>query len=245
MATMRPVKVLSSAIPPVITTREMPPTRYTSQLKSLNKKHAGHRGFLIGGGSSIRTLLDGGFDFSQLKDEITVGVNKAYKLFLPSYLVFGDGFFWKEFYKEIRALSCIKFAPEDIVRHHSDSTLLPVRRSQNYHDLLPRGLESSISFINNSGVAALRILYCLGCNPIYLVGVDLSANQTGSTHFHTEYVPFKRDTSESQYKSFTKEYMRTIAALRTQRVNVISCSSMSSLNTIIPYVPLPSLFLNK
>src|SRR5258705_7928417 len=88
-------------------------------LRSYNNKHQGQRGFLVGGGSSLKTLEEEGFDFHQLEKEVVVGINKAYKLLLPTYLVFGDKIFWDSFRDELRALLCIQFAPEDILR---DST---------------------------------------------------------------------------------------------------------------------------
>ena len=217
-------------------------SRHQTLLSSYNNKHKGQRGFLIGGGTSIKYLQDSGFDFQRLKTEITVGVNKAYNLFVPTYLVFGDDFFWKHFSQEIRALRCVKFAPSQILRGYSDSSLLQLRTSTNYQEVLPRGLDASISFMNNSGVAALRVLYCLGCNPIYLLGIDLTENNMGETHFHADYERFKRHTTPAKYKTFHTEFARTLSALKTKNISVFSCSSISSLNTIIPYINPESLY---
>ena len=216
-------------------------SRHQTVLSGYNNKHKDKRGFLIGGGTSIKYLQESGFDFTQLQTEVTVGVNKAYNLFVPTYLVFGDDFFWKHFSQEIRALQCIKFAPSQILRGYSDPSILPLRTSTNYQEVLPRGLDASVSFINNSGVAALRVLYCLGCNPIYLIGIDLTEDSSGATHFHTDYTSFKRYTTPSKYKTFHTEFARTLSALKTKNISVFSCSPISSLNTIIPYIPPESL----
>ena len=241
MATMSPTKTPPLSFPKSIP-RGVSDNRHSNTLRSYNNKHQGKRGFLIGGGTSIVLLQQKGFDFSCLQNEVIVGVNKAYKLVLPTYLVFGDLVFWKEFYKEIQPLPCVKLAPEDIVKYHSDPGLLPLRRSNNYREVLPLGLDAAVSFINNSGVAALRILYCLGCNPIYLVGIDLGANANGDTHFHNDYTSLKRDTSKERYRCFLTEFVRTIAALKTKDISLFSCSEISPLNAIIPYVSLTSLF---
>ena len=232
MPTMVPIRSLPRKPSP----RTPLASRYQNLLSSYNDKHKGQRGFLIGGGTSIKYLQDSGFDFNKLKTEITLGVNKAYRLFVPTYLVFGDDFFWKHFSQEIRALPCIKFAPSQILRGYSDSSLLPLRTSTNYQEVLPRGLDASISFMNNSGVAALRVLYCLGCNPIYLIGIDLIENNRGETHFHADYKSFGRHTTPAKYKTFHTEFARTLSSLKTKNISVFSCSSISSLNTIIPYI---------
>ena len=237
MPTMVPIRSPRGKPSPRTTPAALPfSSRHQTALSSYNNKHKGQRGFLIGGGTSIKYLQESGFDFSQLKDEITVGVNKAYRLFIPTYLVFGDDFFWKHFSQEIRALQCIKFAPSQILRGYSDPSILPLRTSTNYQEVLPRGLDASVSFINNSGVAALRILYCLGCNPIYLFGIDLIENNIGETHFHNDYARFGRHTTPAKYKTFHTEFARTLSALKTKNISVFSCSEVSSLNTIIPYV---------
>ena len=205
-------------------------------LRQYNNKHVGHRGILLGGGTSIKHLQNTGFDFHSLTKEIVVGVNKAYRLFTPTYLVFGDPYFWEHFHTEIRTLSCIKFAPAQTLKGYSDIHTLPVRAGTNYQEVLPNGLDAAVSFINNSGVAALRILYCLGCNPIYLFGIDLTEDTAGETHFHNDYKNLGRQTTQAKYKTFHTEFARTLSALKTRDISVFSCSSFSSLNVVIPYV---------
>lgn len=208
------------------------------RLRDLTDKHKNQRGFLIGGGSSLLTLQESGFDFSRLQSEVIVGVNKAYKLLIPTYLVFGDNAFIKNFTQEIYALPCVKFAPHDILRGYSHPTLYGVQRGNRESDTLPRGLSAPISFINNSGVGALRITYTLGCNPIYLLGIDLSVNTAGDTHFHQDYKAIGRKTRPESYTAFQREYIKVITALRAHHIDVISCSPISKLNDIIPYVPI-------
>lgn len=210
---------------------------HVTRLRSYNQKHQGQRGFLIGGGSSLKVLQEQGFDFQQLEGEVTVGVNKAYTLFTPTYLVFGDEAFWKAFEKEIVALNSIVFAPLDILHGFSSSHILPLRRG-GCRATLPEGLDGTVSFVNNSGVAALRILYLLGCNPIYLLGIDLQTNTQGETHFHDAYIRLKRCTRPQTYTQFYTEFIKTIAALKTHGVQVVSCSPWSLLNTTIPYLSL-------
>jgi hypothetical protein len=208
------------------------------RLKELTNKHKDQRGFLIGGGSSLLSLQKADFDFSRLQSEVIIGVNKAYKLVTPTYLVFGDNAFLKNFTQEIYTLPCVKFAPHDILRGYGHSTLYAVQRGNRQSDILPRGLSAPISFINNSGVGALRITYTLGCNPIYLLGIDLTVNAAGETHFHEDYKAIGRKTRPESYTSFQREYIKVIVALRAHHIEVISCSPISKLNDIIPYIPI-------
>ncbi len=234
--------VVVATLPPPTRKKERL-TQQVALLRTYNNKHKGQRGFLVGGGSSLATLVQEGFNFREFDKEIIVGVNKAYKLVLPTYLVFGDAFFLKYFYDEISAVPCIKFAPQDILRGISDTTIVPLRRGTNYKDVLPTSIDGAVSFINNSGVAALRIMYCLGCNPIYLLGIDLNSNPiTGETHFHQDYTSAGRSVHPLRYNQFYVEFARTLSALKTRDVSVFSCSPISSLNTIIPYIPIMSLF---
>jgi hypothetical protein len=242
MMTLITGKIPSAVVRLVPRTKSFVVSEDLLALRSLNKLHEGQRGFLIGGGPSLKTLQESGFDFTRLSNDIRLGINKAYKLLELSYLVFGDEIFQKTFFDELEKVECLKFAPNDIMRGKVLPNLRLLRRGSNYQEVLPRGLDGPVSFINNTGVAGLRILYCLGCNPIYLLGVDLGSNTNGETHFHMDYESLKRPVPKDRYKAFYTEYVRTIHALRTRNVSVISCSPASLLNTLIPYVPIATLF---
>jgi hypothetical protein len=205
--------------------------------KTFDNKHEGQRAFIIGGGPSVSTILETGFNFSEeLKDEITFGINKAYHLLTPTYLVFGDAYFWKHFEKEVKQVQCMKIVPDNIVRNYRDDSFLFLRRSPSPKDVLPTTLAGKISFINNSGVAALRIAYMMGCNPIYLVGIDVKLLEDGRSHYHNYYEGL-RAAPPTRYKQFYTEFQRTLEALKGKR-QVISCSDISALNDLIPYIPI-------
>lgn len=202
--------------------------------------HADKRGFIIGCGASIKDIAAKGFDFKKLENEITYGVNNAYKLLIPTYLVFGDAYFWKHFETEVKKLPCYKIVPNNIIKGNvPDNTIIQVRRDSKPSVPVPSSMDGPISFLNNSGVAALRFAYIMGCNPIYLVGIDLGG-EPDNTHFHDIYKEKKlRTTPPNRYAQFCAEFERTIAGMRNRKI--ISCSEISPLNTTIPYVPLASL----
>lgn len=213
-----------------------------------NQKHKGKRGFVIGGGSSIKSLQERGFDFTKLTSEISVGVNKSYELFVPTYLVFGDAYFWRKFSKEIEQVDCTKIAPMNILggsgKAKQISNLLPIKRTANSQQNLPTSFGNPICFVNNSGVAALRIAYLLGLNPIYLVGMDIGPDPvTEETHFHNAYKSdSNRTTRPQRYVQFQNSFKETIKQCAKVGVKVYSCSPFSPLNSSAPYVDLTTLF---
>lgn len=203
-------------------------------------EYTGKRGFIIGGGPSILMLQEQGFDFAdRLKDEVVIGVNKAYKLLKPNFLVFIDLTYHRKYKDEVEQLKCIKFLNKSC--GYRDETTFPLDAYGGYTDkvknLVPTGLNEPISLWNNSGVAALRIAYLLGLNPIYLVGIDLCVYNNKS-HFHDDY-----HVSPKFYpaKRFVRCFKDTIRLLEEKGVKIYSCSSISELNGTIPYVDLTTL----
>jgi len=209
------------------------------------------RGFIIGGGPSITKLQNNGFDFARLEGEITIGVNKAYNLLTPTYLFFGDTWFWKQFKDEIVDVECIKFCPDNVARKgkidctkHPDVYVINRDSGQGCHiRVVPESLDTRVSFWNNSGVSALRIAHVLGLKPLYLVGFDMyMQDEEGRTHFHNDYVGHRvAATSIVRYEQFYQAFEATIKALREKLVRIYSCSPVSKLNDLIPFKDLNDL----
>lgn len=205
--------------------------------RDYDNKHKGKRAFIVGGGPSISTILNSGFDFKEeLKDEITFGINQAYHLLTPTYLVFGDHYFWKHFEKEVKKVECMKIVPDHIVRNYRDDSFIFLRRAKSPKQVVPTSLANEVSFINNTGVAALRIAYMMGCDPIYLVGIDVKITEEGKTHYHNFYENL-RQTPVNRYTQFYIEFDRTLKEMKGKRT-IISCSDISALNDFLPYIPI-------
>ena len=218
-----------------------------NHLNRFDIKHQGQRGFVIGGGPSILDIKDKGFDFNLLKDEITVGVNKAYSLIIPTYLVWTDPYFWKTFKKELISLKCIKFCPANIVKKFSieNNNIYSLRRDKDQKGAtIGSSLSNPIPMWNNSGVTGLRIAHVLGLNPIYLVGIDLLLEDTNKrTHFHEFYDKTRiKKTTKKRYNLFFESFQKTINSLKEKNIEVISCSKTSKLNDIISFIPINTLF---
>jgi len=210
----------------------------------LDNQYLGRRGFLIGGGPSINTVTQEGFDFKSLENEITVGVNKAYKLLNPTILFYQDDYIWEKFQGEMLQL------PEstEIVCPYFTTGAGNVRNSSIHAVLgkanLPESFSTPIGTKNNVGVTALRIMYILGLNPIYLVGIDLRKEDASPEkfNFHTDY-DYKRQKviSPEKIAKFRKYFIETIDEMMRKGREIFSCSKVSTLNAHIPYVDLKNI----
>lgn len=213
-------------------------------LKAFDNKHAGQRGFVIGGGSSIKQIQKE-FNVSLLLNEVTIGANKAYKLITPQYLVWGDYNFFRRFKSDLVDLNCTMFygyvkgydedPPDNDPRFISLTRIIegPER------NLLPVSFTKEISFWQNSGVVALRIAYLLGCNPIYLLGIDLK-NQGEDIWFHEGYG--SSNGAGARWYEFSRQvFVKTIQQIKEKGVDVYSCSSISLLNDVAPFMDINNL----
>jgi hypothetical protein len=213
---------------------------------NFDNKHIGQRGFVIGGGPSILDVQDRGFTFSSLDKEITICANKAYKLISPSYLIWTDGYFWKEFKDEISEFNCVKFCPNNVAKKFGvqgkNIHILRRDRDLDKHTLV-NSFNDPFPMWNNSGVTCLRIAYTLGLNPIYLIGIDIQrVDSQKRTHFHTDYDNNRiKKTKDVRYDKFYEAFTQTIKDLKNKDVTVFSCSETSRLNDIIEYKDLLTL----
>jgi hypothetical protein len=173
----------------------------------------GQRCFLIGGGPSLS-----GFDFSLLKGEHVIAINRAFEncpdaefFFsmdnrLYRWIVNGDisqetTRKWREF-KGIKVFVDILNYP-----YGKDVNYVYALGSEGY----PSSLQTGIYHSNNSGYGALQIALLLRASPIYLLGYDM--NDNGRTHYHTGY-PMR--ISLSRMGSF-REGFRRLAPLIKQK----------------------------
>jgi len=209
----------------------------------VDKKHAGERGFIIGGGPSINQIMQDGFRFSSLKNEVTIAVNRSYKLLRSTYLYYQDNYIWETFGAEILRLpkKTKIICPFSAYGAGNDRvTPFDTIQQANLHGTFNKPMGTK----NNAGVTALRIAYTLGLNPIYLIGIDLNREDAlpSKFNFHTDYDP-KRQAKISPEKIdlFKKYFIQTIEELERVGVQTFSCSKTSSLNAFIPYVDIKNI----
>jgi hypothetical protein len=212
-------------------------------ISKFDNLHAGQRGFVIGGGPSIKLLLESEFSPELLHNEIVIGANKAYKFCDLTYLVSIDTNFIRGCRDEVRALSCPKFFPEGYLRgYEEDNTVYPMaNRLQDYRGnraKLPNNF-NDICYVGGSGSLAVKVAYSLGCDPIYLLGIDCTL-WDGRSHFHDDYeTPLPKKTVEGFFPTFYGFIHNMINARR----RVYSCSPISKLNDrVCPYIDIRELF---
>uniref|UniRef100_A0A6M3LX02 Putative glycosyltransferase n=1 Tax=viral metagenome TaxID=1070528 RepID=A0A6M3LX02_9ZZZZ len=187
----------------------------------------GRRCFIIGGGPSIKNI-----DLSLLRNELTIGINRAYELLDPSILFGVDGQMWawaeqgklgiesqmkfKEYkgYKVWMALH--KMFP-------SDFYLIEVDDDPGYRI----GRTSKLSFKNNGGYGAINLAATLGANPIYLLGYDMVGNKQGKQKWWHDGYPV--DYGEHIYEAYIKEISNFAPVLKQAGFEVINLNPKSAL----------------
>lgn len=194
--------------------------------------HEGQRCFIIGGGASILRLQKRGFNFQKLEDDITIGCNKAYKLFTPKYLIFRDRSYWLYYKEEVRKTSCVKFCPKEYLEMYKidDPTVCGLTREEviQHRDVTSGTVET---LWPNAGASALLLAHMMKCNPIYLLGIDLRLDH-GRSHFHNDY-----NSIGKSFRSNIKVFEYVVPKLAEQGVSVFSCSEVSILNKdTTPYI---------
>jgi len=126
------------------------------------------RVFICASGPSLT-----GFDFTILKNELTIGINYKFRQFTPDILVFCDSKVYTENNHKpiIDKLDCIKIT-KDRNRYLSNG-IYALKNSKTMfygRDGLTKGLYTS----NLTGLFSLSLAIALRLEPIYLLGYDCS-----------------------------------------------------------------------
>lgn len=207
--------------------------------------------YVVGGGPSLTHI-----NLKLLKDETTIGVNKTiFHLPSPSYFITMDyTVIAKLTLEKVKALSCPRFFVANLSTPYLQvrrGAICDTRTGRIYQDifecfdsvLLSRkeeGIGTSLRDFrcgNNSGYCAFQLAVALGYTEIYFLGIDLNVDG-GHTHFHQGYKEAYSSFSR-KLPNYTKIFVQGIEELRRKlpEVRVYSCSSISSLNSHIPYTP--------
>jgi hypothetical protein len=207
--------------------------RKSTEVLSTGMWH-GKRCFVIAGGPSLS-----GFDFSQLENELTIGVNRVYEKLDCTILFAMDGRFYKwitenrygkEAHKKFKRFQGCKFWL-DISNLNLNNVF--------YEKAIGRTgmsfrLEDGLYHGNNSGFGALNLAVALGANPIYLLGFDMKFTE-GKGHYHDGHpTAFK----EAMMKSFPKAFEKTADDTKAHGVKIINLNHNSALKCY-PFGDLP------
>ena len=208
--------------------------------------------YVVGGGPSLM-----GIDMRVLTSTTTIAVNKAaFYLANPSYFITMDYTALKKLdVSKLKSLNCPRFFILNFAEQYiqvRNGAVVDIRTNLVYSDIYDcfdsivlsrfnRGIGKSLRDFrsgSNSGYCALQLAIALGYTDIYLLGIDLVVNN-GHTHFHNEY----NESPFSFAKKLPNYYENFVLGIREIHeklplVHVSSCSSLSPLNTLIPYIAL-------
>ncbi len=173
--------------------------------------HSGRRCWIVGNGPSLNLM-----NLAPLRDEITFGMNCIFLGFdkfgfRPTYYTVEDNFVAEDNRREIDALTgMVKFLPQDLGYCLSNGPhtcwVNFVRRYAPYPQFSADAADkvywgSTVTYL------AIQLAYFMGCDPIYLIGVDfdytvpayaqgqeeITSREEDMNHFHPAYFgPGKR-----------------------------------------------------
>jgi len=187
----------------------------------------GQRCFIIGGGESLR-----GFDFSKLKNELVIGVNRAYELgnCTINYAMDNNLYHWitkgvlgqeaKERFEDFKGIPVwVDSAGYD---YPQGIFILNKLGTQKNNFSMKDGILSG----TNAGFGALNLAVCLGANPIYLLGFDMEGKNGGQAWWHDGY---PENQIESIYRTFMLDFKKIAPKLKERGTRVINLNPDSKL----------------
>jgi hypothetical protein len=144
-------------------------------LIQLRNKHQGRRCFVIGNGPSLNVM-----DLTLLRNDVTIGCNGLFLHFdkmgwVPTYYTVEDRLVAEDRGRQIAAiLGTTKVIPLDLQAQVPDPDTLWINFLREYpgfpkfsHDFPARAFwGGTVTYLN------IQLAVHLGCNPIYLIGVD-------------------------------------------------------------------------
>jgi hypothetical protein len=219
---------------------DRPETRALAELKDGAWK--GRRCFIVAGGRSLR-----GFDFSRLRGERTIAINKALLEVPFADVLFGMDYQFLEWILrgdlgEDYRRAFLRFTGEKIWLNLT-GTSYPYPRDVRV--LLGAGeigwtktLEAGLYHGNNSGYGAINLALLLGADPIYLLGYDMK--EPG--HYHSGY-PTKTPTASIQtFRESIEAGARELTADAPRIINLnpksgLRCFPFGSIKKVLPEIP--------
>lgn len=200
--------------------------------------------FIVGGGSSLRNFL-----FDKLKNKNTIAVNvAALDVPNPTYCITADSGMLRKlqegYFKGVKTTWVIVTNPNHCTMQMRNGKFINIRTGYVYDlfcaNVIIRNADVTgigFSFDDfktgyNSGFCGLQLAVLLGYKKIYLLGFDLRGR-----YYHNRYR--SRKITNADFKRFYDNFILALSMIRERtNIQVISCSDVSKLNDVIPYVPI-------
>ena len=189
--------------------------------------------FLIGGGPSLK-----GFDFTPIKNELTIGVNKSFIEFPTTINYAMDWRFYNmvtsdDLYQQWASYKGIKLFLKRSTKSKFNDDVYVVNslREKGLSLDLHRGIWGG----NNSGFGALMLAICLGATRIGLLGYSMKVQKEQNkikTHWHGGYGLGRAGNFQSKLDKFRvcfEEFSSVIAKQGIEVVNLVEKSEDSKL----------------
>jgi len=187
--------------------------------------------FIIGGGPSLE-----GFDWKKLIGKRTIGINRAFEKIEPTVIFSMDtrflrwlekGYYGREVNEKfLNARSYKVWNITYVASLPNFIYIVKVWKDYNTGALaFTDTLKDGIGHGDNSGYAALNLAFCLGANPIFLLGFDCK-HENGKTHWHEGH---PHPQSASKVKGFIQHFERVAPVLKAKRIRVVNLNPESAL----------------
>jgi len=204
--------------------------------------------FIVAGGPSLI-----GFDFTCLRNKDTIVVNKSiFDVPTPDYFITVDYTFLRKIRSKKAVFDSITPTKIFVADFHckylreKKGRIVDIRTNLVYelHDfdvIIKAKQIAGIGYTyndfrtgTNSGYCALQLAVLLGYTEIYLLGVDLT--QTETTHYHGGYGE-RPSSFNAKIPLYANRFKTGLVQIKQDNagIEVISCSSISVLNKVIPY----------
>ena len=187
----------------------------------------GQRCVIIGGGESLKD-----FDFSKLKNELVIGVNRAYEV-MPctiNYAMDNNLYHWitsgKLGQEAKKKFEDFKGIPVwlDSAGYDYPKGIFILNKSNSHKSTY--AMKDGIKSGTNAGFGALNLAICLGANPIYLLGFDMEGKEGKQVWWHDGYPDNQIDRV---YESFIIDFKTVVPELKEKDIRVVNLNPESKL----------------
>jgi len=197
----------------------------------LNKNSfSGKRVWILASGPSLR-----GFNFNLIKNEITIGVNKAFIDFPIKYNISLDRTFLNLIYREKgllekwQASKAVKIFVKRRKREEFPKDVYYVEGKVGKKPFISLDIAQGIYCGNNSGFTAISFAIACGAQKIYLLGYDLTLGPNGETHCHSGYKHQNSIQLENKFHKFFIPFLKTASSMKEMGISIVNLNPQSAL----------------
>jgi len=191
--------------------------------------------FLLGGGPSLK-----GFDFNQIKDHFTIGVNKAFISFPTDITYMMDA----KLYRYLSVLSPKdekhRLIQKEWSEYKGHKVLLSSAKRKKWKPeieivagrkdkVLSLDVAQGIYGGSNSGFGAMMLAISLGFTEIYLLGYDFECTNN-ETHWHEGYTGQSLEVQKQKVEKFKAVFVQFSSIIKEEGISVYNLNPNSTLH---------------